>query len=995
MSRILAIDWDGVEARFALGTVLKDRLIVLNVGAAAIAEAVDAATDVVSEDAENDEEDEQQVWDGDEDEDDGAEVVETVEKKFIPKTPVAYDEDEEEEPLPDGGVVVSTVKKSKRESFKTSPLALTLKKLLRENKVGSATICYSLERGDVDMTYMTIPQTTEAETPEIVFNQALRDSLTFNETQPIDYMPLGLSTVKRGVRRVAAASIARDKLRRIRETLIGAIHAPSKIELREPSLAEFLRADFCGLKYEDPVLLIQELCDEVNLTLCVGKDVLYFRSFKLQADASPAIRAERIKEEVLRTLIVGVDDLPENTEVNQAIYFTSESKPRPVAIYDGENEDEGQEVVGAYARLDESATTATRLAILLDESGVNVDFINPFKLPGVKMKTPEPEFAGRYASSLGMLLAERPGNKPAIDLLHPHEKPKPPNYALVFVLYFVLVGIAAAAVWQWNKNQLKTLKGEIATLETEYNEATQEMRTKQPLYLTLSTANNWINNQGVIVLDEMRDIMMRLPKSPDLIVQRLAYLGDLNGKPAFVISAKITSVEVYQQFLAQMTANNAHQVQSARGAVANEGDPGYKYMFSANIICWRRVPGAFVSMLPAEVREINEKRPEYFVQQEEERARQLKEEQDKFLAGLQLTLDKSDEIVASTAPRQDDNGQPLEPTLDEDKANGLKLEQMNAELNDAYQQAAAALQQGKIAQEQAADFVKRYQEKRTAIAQAYQPIAARVQAAAQAEARKKAEEEARAAEEARKAAEEEARKAAEEARKAAEEEASKAAEAQQAQAAENGEAQAQEGAQANADAQNQNPNSPEARLAFWKEQDGANTAEQDETLQKNLLAYRANIDASFQQAQVQAQQGAIQAPQFAQFQQRYQAEVINVVARWNALQERVKARQEGSASAEQPAEATPAEPAPAEQPAEAAPAEPAPAEQPAEAAPAEPASAEQPAEAAPAESVPAEQHAEAAPAEPAPAEQPAAFNDNNTNVYVAFASVASRLQMEA
>ena len=36
MARILAVDWDGVEARFALGSIQKDRLVVLNAGAAPI-----------------------------------------------------------------------------------------------------------------------------------------------------------------------------------------------------------------------------------------------------------------------------------------------------------------------------------------------------------------------------------------------------------------------------------------------------------------------------------------------------------------------------------------------------------------------------------------------------------------------------------------------------------------------------------------------------------------------------------------------------------------------------------------------------------------------------------------------------------------------------------------------------------------------------------------------------------------------------------------------
>ncbi|MBP5622889.1 MAG: hypothetical protein J6X44_12830, partial [Thermoguttaceae bacterium] len=531
----------------------------------------------------------------------------------------------------------------------------------------------------------------------------------------MDYMPLGISSSKRsGVRRVAAASIARDKLRRIRETLSGAVHAPSKIELREPSIAEFLRADFCGLKYDEPVLLIQELCDEVNLTLCAGKDVLYFRSFKLQADAAPAYRAERIKEEVVRTLVVGIDDLPENTEVNQAIFFTGEAKPRPLDVYD--DGEEGTDEDASSVRFDpENATTAARLAIALDEAGVNIDFINPFRLPGVKLKTQEPENPGRYASSLGMILAERPQNEPAIDLLHPHEKPKPPNYALVFVLYFILIGICAYAAWIWNQNDLKKLNAQVAELEKTRDEVNAELNAQRPLFATLSSANSWQNVQGVNVLDEMRDIMLRLPSSPDFIVQRLSYMGNYNGRPAFVISAKFTTVDLYGLFRDRMTQNNSHVIlpSAQNGAIPNVGDSGYKYMLEATIICKRQPRASYLAMLPGEIRQISNNRPEYFVQQEEERAKQLQEEQERFLSELGVTLNKTEEVLARGAKDDKDSSeegedvdtedygdsetaentenpedtQPAEPTLEEDQAFLVQLRQFKAELDGVAKQA--------------------------------------------------------------------------------------------------------------------------------------------------------------------------------------------------------------------------------------------------------------------------------------------------------------------
>ena len=98
MSRILAIDWDGVEARFALGTVLKDRLIVLRAGAAEIADAAEEIAEAALN--ENPQSDELREGEGDADAQEGedgaeyeeAEVVETVEKSVVPRIPVADDD---------------------------------------------------------------------------------------------------------------------------------------------------------------------------------------------------------------------------------------------------------------------------------------------------------------------------------------------------------------------------------------------------------------------------------------------------------------------------------------------------------------------------------------------------------------------------------------------------------------------------------------------------------------------------------------------------------------------------------------------------------------------------------------------------------------------------------------------------------------------------------------------------------------------------------------
>ena len=918
MARILAIDWDGVEARFALGTVLKDRLIVSSVGSALIESAPEsvagAASELVASESIDDENGDGETRIVESDEigevdagDADAEVVETVEKSSVPKTPVVYDDEEDEDEKETDGVVVSTVKKSKRESFKTSPLALTLKSLLREKKVGSAIVYYTVERGDVDVMHMTIPQTADSETPELVFNQALRDSLTFNETQPLDYAPLGLVGAKKtGVRRVAAVSIARDKLRRIREILSGAYRAPSKIELRETALLELLRADFCGLQYDDPVLLIQELCDEVNLVLCAEKSLLFFRSFKLQADSTPEYRANRIKDEVVRTLVVGIDDLPENVEVNHAVFFTGEQKPRAAGVYDSTVAEVGDEEEFAPQPC---KTTATLLARALDEAGVNLDFINPFLLPGVKLKTTEPENPGRYASLLGVLLADRAQNKPVVDLLHPHEKPKPPNYGLLFAVYFLLVAIGFGSFWYWNKSDLKRLEAENVALEKERDGVAQVLNSKRPLYSTLASANAWQNVQGAVVLDELRDITTRLPSPPDLIVTRLSYVGNNNGRATFIINAKITSLDVYQLFQRRMAGDRSHQIQSA-GPQNNVGGGGYKYTFTANIFCHRRPAQTFLSILPAQIREISANRPEYFVEQEKQRAKELKEAQEKAAAELKAkqeknsadalaVLDKTAEVVAQGAPAQVVEGEAApERTLEQEQEYVKRLEEFRKELDASFATAKAAFQQNGLTKEQAEVISTRYNEQVAVVAKAWNEARQRIQALTPAPVQP----------------------------------APVQPVATETTPASNGE-------QASTEQASTEQPSSEGQAAPT-----IPTPEQDQAFAQRLWQYRQRLDANMKNAQAMLQQGQIDEARFKQIQAQYQAEVAKVVKNWNEVQARIKARaSEGGSTPEatpaetpQPAaEPDPAEPAPQPAP-ESAPAEPAP--QPAaEPAPAEPA----------------------------------------------------------
>ncbi|MCF0233691.1 MAG: hypothetical protein HUK22_01780, partial [Thermoguttaceae bacterium] len=343
------------------------------------------------------------------------------------------------------------------------------------------------------------------------------------------------------------------------------------------------------------------------------------------------------------------------------------------------------------------------LVEILKRDGILLDLANPFRLPGVVMKGLEPENPGRFASLLGSILADIPQNPISIDLLHPREKPKPPNYALVSLTYVVLVAFVFGGFWYWNKTDLKRIEGELAALEKDRDATAAELNTKMPLYSVLSQANAWQYANGVNALDELRDITARIPKAPDLVVTRLAFMGELKGRPTFVISAKITSIEVYQQFRAALVGDRSHAVVSS-GPRPNVGGGGYKYLFEANVVCAYRNRQTFLAKLPDYLRKISDNPPERFVEMEKERVEAEKQRQEEARKKAEELREATRTQFQELCKAQDEAWQ---KALDEAQNTEFKLpsaeilQQRRAILEKRYKDASLGLQNKILTQEEA------------------------------------------------------------------------------------------------------------------------------------------------------------------------------------------------------------------------------------------------------------------------------------------------------
>jgi len=593
MARILAVDWDSVEVRFVLGNVAKDKLTVLKVGSASVQSLSEEAPRKDSESGKSDSEPVDGASGDTEISDVTADVPMTLSDENVKENSGEQSDDQDDDVSAEKDKTTDGKTEEKADSSQIK-IGAVLKKLLKENHVGGGTTVLAAQRSQLEFLSLTLPVTTESLLPEMVKNQVLRDSTTYVESSPLDFMSFGPIAGQEGQQRVAAFSMTRANIKELRQTLSAAGRRMQRLELRGPALVEFIRTGKYGLLPGEPVLLVQEVCDEVDFVIFDDNHVVYLRSIKIQTGLSVEERVQRLNVEILRTIAAGMNDLANKT-LGKVVFFNAE-------------------------------TDTELLAESLAESEIALEPVNPFTLVRCSSHCVVPERAGRYAALIGMILAETQKNRPLIDLLHPHEKPKPPNYLLGCLVTIVAMGSVVAGIWYWNKIELAKQADEIAALEKSRDDIAGQLNSTFPLFSVLNNAKNWDDAYGIIVLDELRDITLRLPKAPDLVVTRLSYNGSYQGRPVFIISAKITKVEIYQQFRQMLIGDRSHMLIQSPGPINNPGGGGYKYEFNAVIVCQRRPYAAYISKLPPELQKISNQPPEMIKARQEQFQKQREEQ---------------------------------------------------------------------------------------------------------------------------------------------------------------------------------------------------------------------------------------------------------------------------------------------------------------------------------------------------------------------------------
>lgn len=436
MPRFLAIDWDGVEVRFVLGNQNKEKISVLKFGSAPLNRGFELAP---TEDVEKNEE-----------------LDDSVPESEAPK--------------------------------ETFDIGADLQALLKSHGVGASTNLYALSNSQMDVMYLTLPPAKDEEIPELLKNQAIREFPNFSDSQPLDFLPL--SDIPTEQRRILAVSQTKSQQKALQHITRSARRKPEKLEYRAAAVAAFSLYSKLLSVDSPPTLLLNVLCDELDLITVAGGQVINIRSVKLP-ELHGAELQERLYTEISRMLAIGLQDYSDESITHLQFFL-------------GENEH-------------------LELLERLRRQSLEVSVVDPFSVALIRLDD-LPQSPGRFTALLGMILSEAAGKKPAIDLLHPKSKPKPPNYAAFALVALVVFALGVWWLYSWNKKtlaqeqlKLDERKAVYAQLQTQYNQQIVP-------YTVLSNAAAY-DKQDAVWLDVIRDITPHFPEQQDMIVNQMSYIS--------------------------------------------------------------------------------------------------------------------------------------------------------------------------------------------------------------------------------------------------------------------------------------------------------------------------------------------------------------------------------------------------------------------------------------------------------------------------------------
>jgi len=431
------------------------------------------------------------------------------------------------------------------EAGNVADVSQVLANVVASFKAARMTTLIGIDRASIELLHMQLPPASDNELPVIVANQAQRESAAFNDGSVVDFVPDEL--VAGEPRNVTAAVMAAGRLAGINGTCESAGLTPTKMLLRPYASASlFLQLND---NKDERCLLVNLVNDEADLTVVDGGKLAFSRTIRLPDPADSEACYERVFTEIPRTLMLAPQHDNRSDAVQSVVVFGNAGDHQPlIERLRGELKSDVQHF-DAFGALDADNNS------VLDDSG-------------------------RFVPLLGMLLDEARGQRHAIDFLNPRRKREPPNRkrmlatiggpvaaVVLGLVYFVWGGLAEA-------------EEEIATLNDQYKELAETVKSTEKNRLLAEAIANW-ENGNIDWLGEIHELSREFPSSRDVLVLRMSMSSSRDGTGSITLDGLARQQSVVRQMEDRIRDKN-HESQT-RHVQEQQPDGSYSWRFSTTV----------------------------------------------------------------------------------------------------------------------------------------------------------------------------------------------------------------------------------------------------------------------------------------------------------------------------------------------------------------------------------------------------------------------------
>jgi len=364
--------------------------------------------------------------------------------------------------------------------------------------IGRLDTLVAVGRANIELRQLSLPPAPENELPELVRFQAMREFNELTDAWLLDFVPIG--DAEGAAQSVLAAAIDPEVVGRIEQTCRRANLAPQRLILRPCAAASLL-----GRRGAVPpgrlALLVDLLTDEADLTVMMDREVVFLRTARLGGDPlEDPQRPVALLGEIRRTMAAA------------------------------QNQMGGRRVESILlcGRGDRHAALVQTIAEKLD---IPAELFDPFSGLdlGPELVGRLPDRPGRFASLLGMALAELEQTPHAIDFLHPRRRAKPPKRHPKFVIAGVAVAVLVFAFFGYRLLQRKWLKDEIKQLSNQSRLLDGKVDAANQALAAAEAIENWLATD-VFWLEEIRKLSEDFPPAKEAMLKQLiASQGALRG----------------------------------------------------------------------------------------------------------------------------------------------------------------------------------------------------------------------------------------------------------------------------------------------------------------------------------------------------------------------------------------------------------------------------------------------------------------------------------